>query len=187
MTASFPRTGDTIVDRALYELAGKIDDSTPPTAHAASHAPGGSDELSRPYARVTHSAAQPLAHSTFTTLAFDTERQDPFGMHDPVLDNSRLTVAHDGFYILGAQVVFASNTTGARIALLRVNGGGYVGRFSYIPSVGGHQHTVSATTATFLAAGDFVEAQVWQNSGGALDVQVASGYSPELWIALLTP
>jgi hypothetical protein len=116
------------------------------------------------------SAAQ--SHPTtavFSTVNLDAETLDTDGMHDLVTSNSRLTVQTAGKYIINGQITFASNVTGRRAGRIIINntGGGNLGQTEVA--------TGSSTTAVVippieaaLVAGDFIEMQGFQTSGGAL-------------------
>src|SRR5690349_10471036 len=56
-----------------------------------------------PSVKVTHSADQAVATTTFTGLSWDTEAVDNAGMHSTSANSSRLTFAHStGLYLVGA-------------------------------------------------------------------------------------
>lgn len=137
----------------------------------------------QPAVRVTHSAAQSIATATPTTLAFNTERFDTAGgaadtQHDTVTNNSRLTCKYAGKYQISAHIEFAANSTGVRQLELRVNATTTVAFTELNATTIGSQR-LDVTTLWDLAVNDFVEVRVTQNSGAALNLNVASAYSPE--------
>lgn len=134
-----------------------------------------------PSGRITHSGAQSINNATITALAWDTEKDDATGMHDTVTNNSRVTIATAGKYIFGACISFAANVTGVRAILFRLSGGNYYVDGSQVASLGGLATAVVAVTRFDLAAADYVECSVYQNSGGALNVEVVADYSPIFW------
>lgn len=148
-----------------------------------------------PAVRVYHNAAQSISNTTFTTLAFNSEATTGFdteAMHDLVTNNSRITIVTPGVYLVGASVDFAANATGVRLVVLhRFASGG--GGDTAIASVDGvtigtvDDHSMSLVTAYAMAAGDYFTLQVWQNSGGALNVPASSAYSPEFWAVWVSP
>lgn len=125
-----------------------------------------------PRAHVYHSAGtQNISHNTIAPIAFDSEVVDTDSMHDNSTNNSRLTITTGGVYIFWAQVLWDSNTTGARHVFIRYDGAGY-GIFGYslmlasaIPS--GIQVVVSPPLG--MASG-YVEVCVYQDSGGTRTV-----------------
>lgn len=136
-------------------------------------------------ARAYNSAALSIPNATDTVLTFNGERYDtdPNGeIHSTASNTSRLTCRTAGKYLVAASVAFAANATGSRFLRLLVNGS------IYIAIVSSHGNSAALDTlliaAAFydLAAGDYVEADVHQTSGGALNVNSAAGhaYTPEI-------
>jgi len=132
-----------------------------------------------PAARVYHSVAQSIASATTTYLSFDSERFDTDGIHDPVTNNSRLTCQTAGKYFISATILWGSNTTGYRQLGLRLNGVTTIALDRRNTNATAFNPAMTVSTLYNLSAGDYVETQVYQNSGGALDVGVISAYTPE--------
>lgn len=132
-------------------------------------------------AHVTHNAAQSIANATLTKLAFNTERFDTDTIHDNATNNTRLTCKTAGKYLIIGQVAFATNATGeARIAQIKFNNVDYIGVAYRKPIGGGVVETlVEISTVYDLAVNDYVELVVYQDSGGALNVNSSAKYSPE--------
>jgi len=150
----------------------------------------GSSTGGGPMCRVTHSTTQSIANATETSLAFDTERFDVGPMHDPVTNNSRITVpaSQGGKYLVGAQLAWQSNVTsaGRRDVRLRVDGATYWGFAGQVVDVGSgaeQYHTIASLIT--LAAASYVEVRGFQNQGSAQNVQQYSNYSPEFWAVWL--
>lgn len=131
-----------------------------------------------PAARVYHSANQSIANTTFTTLAFNSERYDNDGEHDNTTNNSRLTCKTAGKYRITANVQFASNATGYREVFFLVNGTTAIADIIQDANAS-FATTMSLSTTYELAVNDYVEVRVYQNSGGALNVSAVGNYSPE--------
>lgn len=127
------------------------------------------------------SAAQSIPNNAATVLTFDLERVDPFGMHSPSTNPSRVTVPEPGWYSVAGHVTFAFHATGYRRAQLSLNG---VSALAYqqVPAVtdAGHNTRLSVNDVVYMNAGDYIELSVFQLSGGALDVTAAPMASPEL-------
>jgi hypothetical protein len=129
-----------------------------------------------PCARVSNTADQSIPHATLTALAFDTERFDTDGIHDTVTNNSRLTCKTAGKYQITAQVRWQSNATGYREIRIRLNGTTQI----CIVRQGAHGLDMQVVTTLYdLGVDDYVEVMVYQNSGGALNVEKVAQYSPE--------
>jgi hypothetical protein len=140
-----------------------------------------------PSARAFHNANQSVpGNATFTSIALNSERFDTASLHRTDIDTSRLTVSSAGVYVLNANVTWEQNATGARELNIRKNGTTIVARVVQAGTAGGNTTDQSVTTLAQLAAGDFVEVVVRQNSAVALNVLAAPDFSPEFaasWIA----
>jgi len=122
-------------------------------------------------ASVSHSAAQSIANVTPTALAFNTEGWDTDTIHNTVTNNSRLTATTAGKYVVLGFVHWANNSTGQRIASIRQNGTTTIVDTAEGVISGEVRHCVGVFVN--LAATDYVELVVYQDSGGALDVASA--------------
>lgn len=134
-----------------------------------------------PAARVFHNANQSINDTTATALAFNSERFDTAAgasntQHDTVTNNSRLTCRYAGKYMVSAAVRWGNNSTGTRRIFLRLNGATLIAS-DICPASNEIDQTI--TTLYDLAVNDYVEVVVFQNSGGALNVEVQSNFSPE--------
>lgn len=114
-------------------------------------------------------ATQNVSTATDTVLTAPTEDYDTDSMHSTTTNTSRGTAVTAGKYRCSAIVAWDSDTTGRREVRFLVNGS--------------TQHTVGVVAAStqvtqnvqkmlVLAAGDYVEVQVWQNSGGTRTPQL---------------
>lgn len=182
----------------------------PPSPHAANHAPGGTDpiltgipvavgtansegtadsfarsdhvhKLDAPGCRVYRSTNQSISNATGTAISFNQERYDPDNMHDNSTNPSRVTISKAGVYQVTGNIRTAANTTGARDLWLQVNSSTIIGFNALTASATDSGLSTMQVAATWkFAAGDYVELVLWQNSGGSLNVEPWSGYSPEL-------
>lgn len=123
--------------------------------------------ISPPQCSFGHSTTQNIATSTWTVLSGNTENYDTDGMHSTVTNNSRATVNTAGKYIIIAQSLFAANVTGIRQMRLIVNGSTSYDVANMNP-VAGTGTRINGSRSLALSAGDYVEVEVWQNSGGNL-------------------
>ena len=124
--------------------------------------------------RVTKSATQSITTSTETSLTFDQESFDTDSLHDNATNNSRLTASVTGKWIVNGTVQFAANNTGYRQAKILKNGTTVYAHERSLTNTAGDDSMVSLTDIVDLAAGDYVELTVFQNSGGGLNVQTAA-------------
>jgi hypothetical protein len=129
-----------------------------------------------PAARVTKSASQSVGSGALTTLTWDAEDFDTAALHDNAVNNSRLTAPISGIYQVTAGVDWAFNATGFRQAAVSVNGSSHA---SVIvdPSSSADEHQ-QVSDIVNLSAGDFVEVQGEQTSGGGLNVLGGGGSFP---------
>ena len=155
---------------------------------AAKMAPGVVPAGSGPVARVSNNANVSAANvPAVTVIPFNTEAFDPSGMHRTDVDPSRLTVATPGVYLITANITWqATANTFALEVNLRKNGTTNIAR---VVQMGGSPNTSdqSITAIESLAAGDFIEVTVRQNTGVAVNVLVAEGFSPQFSMAWLAP
>jgi hypothetical protein len=123
---------------------------------------------------VRKSAAQSIADSTFTLVTFNTEDYDTDAYHDNSTNTSRFTVPSGkaGYFLLTGNIEFAGNNTGTRIVNLKKNGS-TIRDVWQLESPGASGASFGLSRVLNLAVGDYVEIDVFQNSGMALDI--ASG------------
>ncbi|MGH2965001.1 MAG: hypothetical protein ACRDMH_06435 [Solirubrobacterales bacterium] len=149
----------------------------------------GTGELSHaiPAARVTRTSAQSIPDSLNTSLAFNQERYDAAGVHDNATNNSRLTAPVTGIYAVTAQFTWGGSAgAGSRFAGVMRNGSTLIARSQELAG----DDDENITTQVLLAAGDYVEVQVLQTSGGNLPVAangLAQQITPEFSMTWLAP
>ena len=119
--------------------------------------------------QVYKSATQTISDATNTAVAYAAEYFDTDGLHDNVTENTKLTAAIAGKYAVFATVEWDSNDTGFRQLAFRVNGTTYVAVDRRNAVVGEHTFN-SLSTEVNLAASEYVEVIVYQNSTGNLDL-----------------
>ncbi len=137
-----------------------------------------------PAVRVYHNAAQSIANNTVTTLAFNSERFDQASgvadtMHDNVTNNSRLTCRYAGVYQITAQVGWAVSAAGSRYVEIRVNNAIPIALEEKEPETTGTAMATTVSTLYAMAVNDYVEVRVFQDSGGALNVNSTGNWTPE--------
>lgn len=136
----------------------------------------------RARAEVTNNATQSIANAgSGTAVAFNTENVDAFAMHSA--SGTRLTVPSGwgGWWLVTGYATFANNATGIRNALLQVNGGAIAASIS-TNAISGIDHALSVSSLMRLLAADYVELNVYQSSGGALNVTSANGFRA-VWVS----
>lgn len=138
-----------------------------------------------PTVRAYNSAALSiLDNGAFQALTLDSERWDTDAMHSTSSNTSRLTCVTPGVYDIVGHAEFASNATGARVLRVLLNGATPIA-VQTNPALSGNVHRLSVAAQYRLAAGDYVELQAFQNSGGALNVNASANHSPEFGMTWL--
>lgn len=129
-------------------------------------------------ARVYNSGDLTISNGTTTTLTFDSERYDTDTIHSTASNTGRLTATTAGKYVIVVSIRWAANATGVRLLQLRLNGTtliGYVGQ----NAISAGTHDMNLVSIYNMSATDYVEARVYQNSGGNLAVANNEENSPE--------
>jgi hypothetical protein len=123
-------------------------------------------------AKVYRSTAKSIPTGTDTAIDYDSTDYDPYGLHDPAVNPTRLTVPVGsglaGKWLFMGLNAFASNATGYRTGNNVKNAVTNLGHMR-LNAVNG-QFTILETYAVAdMAEGDYMENTVHQNSGGALN------------------
>lgn len=126
---------------------------------------------SQPACQVYHNANQSVPHdASGATLAFNSEDIDTDSMHNPVTNNSRITINTPGLYLVGYKIRYAGIAGGERTIQIFKNGSTARGSFSEAAPNGTAPISVECELLMQLAANDFLECVAYQTSGGALNV-----------------
>lgn len=121
-----------------------------------------------PSAKVKKSAAQAINNGASTTVSWNQEDWDTDAIHDNATNNTRLTCKTAGKYGVWANIHWATSASGSRGLGVLINGI-TVHSFNY-PAASTLDPEVGAYCEVQLAVNDYVEIQVYQNSGGALNL-----------------
>lgn len=118
--------------------------------------------------KVVRAAAQTIA-TNGSNISFDSEEYDPLDMHSNSTNPTRVTVPVAGFYLITGTVTFDGNSTGRRGIQFKKNGSAILPTYmSLFPSVVVGTIAPSATTFVECAAGDYIEMEAYQDTGGNL-------------------
>lgn len=134
---------------------------------------------SRFYTSVYRSAAQSISNGAFESVSFDTVESNTFGVWSSSTP-TRMTVQASGIYWFSTSIVYANNTTGTRYASIVKNGSGQhqmVDNRAANQGPGGNPVYATVPILNTAVAGDYFELQAYQDSGGALNISGAAGYS----------
>lgn len=126
----------------------------------------------KPHAMLWQSSSQSIPNSsTFTNIVtWDQSTSDNWFGHSASVNPSRYTAQVAGYYQVNCQVTY-HNSAGllVRALELQVNGTASNGTAAYNQSYSNNFTSVNVPGAIlFMNVGDYVEANTWQNSGGAI-------------------
>jgi hypothetical protein len=129
----------------------------------------------RPMCRASSAATSTSASSWVTASLAAAEQFDTDTMHNTGANQSRLTATRSGYYLAVGQANFASGGDD-RVRSMRwaINGTG-TGNISTSKPTTYASYSMQNSLFQYLNAGDYVELQTWQASGGALNVSAWAG------------
>ena len=139
-----------------------------------------------PAVRAYNSSAISIANSSVVALTFNNERFDTDTMHSTSTNTDRLTAKTAGKYQISFTGAFASNATGRRHLIIEHNGGTVIAIQEWDTNQNERTYMVSSTLY-HLAVNDYVKVKVFQNSGGALNMDSNNAYSPEFMMVWVAP
>ncbi|KKL19653.1 hypothetical protein LCGC14_2463320, partial [marine sediment metagenome] len=132
-----------------------------------------------PAVRGYHDAIGSVSNAAWGAMLLNQEDYDTDAIHST--NTSRLTATTAGKYRMSGSVSFAGHATGQRLCRILYNGTTIIA--TGVRNQGSTDgNNVEATTSYHLAAGDYVEFQLYQNSGGPLNVLANRHFEME-WIA----
>lgn len=137
-----------------------------------------------PRCRVYRNVLQTIGNAANTFVSFNAERYDMTGadaMHSTSVNPSRITIVTAGVYEFGAAIEWASNATGRRQLTLLVNNTTPIAADTRDGTTGAATRITLGGVDWEFAAGDYVEVQVLQSSGGNLDISASTGFQAEFW------
>ena len=132
-----------------------------------------------PTALVSRVTTQSISNSVFNNVQFTAEGWDTDDIATLATNNDRLTIKTAGIYLVTANAMFAANATGQREMTIvqsptpawTTSGTIASTAFVYGTSSVNIYQAMSASVITTCAVNDYFTVQVWQNSGGALNLQ----------------
>ena len=144
---------------------------------AAVHAaqPSGNDVSARVFnsADITVPNMKP---GEWTSLTFNSERWDTANLHETATNSGRLKAPVAGKYYIFANITWESPIgTGLWGLRLQLNGKTVIAEQTLPNTAASFRISMSVGTLYSLAAGDYVEAQVFQNSGNPLLIRFYPG------------
>lgn len=139
-----------------------------------------------PAAYVTQSATQSLTSSAWTALSFDVTVFDSYGGHSNSTNNTRYTAQVAGWYMVFGCASTVANSTGQRGAAVAKNGTRVQGAAGFMQTTSALPPTVpSPPTIVFLAVGDYVEINAYQNGANPLATNSSSDLDSSMTVVWL--
>lgn len=132
------------------------------------------NQLTNRYCILAMSSDQSIPTSTYTDIEWDNEQWDIPGWHDNSVNPEDITIDKSGIYLVTLKVRFHANATGYReIAILQgVSKAAYDSRDAQSSG----WTNCSLSTVLRVSASTVLSAQVYQTSGGSLDIDNQFGY-----------
>ncbi len=137
--------------------------------------PGGAYLGDLQAARVYRGSTQSVNNITWTPITFDNETRDDGGFHSTSSNLDRMTAPATGWYQISANIEFVANNTGSRMVRFFLNGTTEIARAA-LASIATYSTFVPLTATYYLTAGDYVTCDVFQDSGGSLNVGTGGFY-----------
>jgi hypothetical protein len=132
--------------------------------------------LNPPRCRLYSNVAQSIPNSTWTALTFQNELFDTDTMHSTTTNPERITATTSGLYVVAGAVTFPNNGTGRRAAELWKNGS--LAPWESYDTIGTPSSAFGTVAPLYaevqLAAGDYIEYRVLQDSGAAMNTYVSA-------------
>ena len=151
--------------------------------HAAQPQPPANDVSTRVFnsADITVPSLKP---GEWQSLTFNSERWDTANLHETATNSSRLKAPSAGKYYIFAHITWESPLgTGLWGLRLQLNGKTAIAEQTLPNNEAPFRISMSVGTLYALAAGDYVEVQVFQNTGGPLLIRSIPATSPEFGMA----
>jgi hypothetical protein len=123
-----------------------------------------------------------VTDATWTAVNFNDESWDTDTMHNTVTNNTRITIptGFGGYWLVTGLVLMSAEativTTSARGARITTNGGSARNQFLLL-NANNQQFRSTFSDIMSLSAGDYIELEVWHNSGETLTADVGTALS----------
>jgi len=129
-------------------------------------------------ANVYKDPAQAISNATWTNVTWNQETFDTDAFHDNSTNNSRFTIpsGKNGYYLITACLQFLSNPNGFRASVIRKNASDYA-KINWVTANSGDSTILVGSTTVSCVATDYIEVQVYQNSGGNLNINYGASES----------
>ena len=120
---------------------------------------------------------QGLASGAETVVTFDNETVDYTNMHSNTEEPSRCTINVAGYYLIHAQVGLDSASAGGRRTVNILKNGSQISNTQESNPSSDYYVVLSTTAVVSLAVGDYVEVNVYQDSGSVMSALASTSTS----------
>lgn len=124
---------------------------------------------------LTKNAVQAISHNLDTNVTWETETLDPAGLHSGTSD--QITIKAPGLYEIVANIeleAFAAGTTNTVFTRINLNKNGTALKKATLPMLVSQPTQMSLSTIEELGNGDIIRLQVYQNTGGSLNLSAGT-------------
>lgn len=129
--------------------------------------------------KLKNTALQSIPNTTATALIFNNIPRNVNFAVNPLVTSSRIAIPASGLWLCAAEGVFDANAVGFREMYFLVNGGTKLeGALTLLNAGGAATVSIQISKPIVLSVGDYIEAYVVQNSGGALSIGSAPTIQP---------
>lgn len=133
-----------------------------------------------PACRATNTVDQTIPNTTWTVLDLNSELFDTDSMHDNAVNNSRITINTPGKYLIIARVNFEPDTEGLRYLDIYLNNTTSIASVSMADFYNANPPLFMFVSTIYdFSVDDYVQARVYQTSGGNLDIRYVASNQPE--------
>jgi len=131
-------------------------------------------------ARVYNNANISINDITDTAVTFNTENYDDAAFHSTSVNPSRLTVPHDGVYVMMGGIQWDGVNVGRRTIWIAVNGT----KIAHVRAVSltGDDYYMVVSAMYEMTAGQYAELYVLHNRGSALDIEADGDFG--IWFSI---
>lgn len=138
-----------------------------------------------PRVRCYQGTGTSLVNNSATVVNFDSETYDTDSMHSTTTNTNRLTAATPGLYTIRGRVGLADNAVGDRFIAIRKNGTEFARSEGAHLAGSGNIWAMEVSDEIYLAAGDYVDMVVYQNTGAAVTTSTGTYTSfSARWVAV---
>lgn len=145
-------------------------------------------DFDRPLCRLVQQSAQSIGTSdTALTFGASSENYDPFGLHDEVTNNTRITFDRTGIWLVKGTVFVASNTAvTSLVATISITGGVVPARSKSKPAATAVTMSQEVMEVLSVSSGDYAEL-LGQCTGSATNSNVGGSFASTFLARYLGP